>query len=285
MPSGSARPRGEGGSYRGYPGGEGMGYPGGGQLDPASDILFRFFDFTAEEGKTYQYRVALELENPNFELSDALLKDPRLREGKVRFSPFSEPTKPVKVTLPSAEVVAGPVKPARVELGAAEAATLILLQRERASGAFVTHTFNRIEAGQVLNLRGDKIKYEKPTGIVADESLPSLEFHSDALLVDLKGGGDRGWPGEALLLDAGGRLTLHSEIEPLKMPVLFDENDPQAVPPPMPKPVFGFAFESKKLEYIYNYEHPSTSSEGTSPFGDLLSPMGTPRKGPAARGP
>jgi hypothetical protein len=266
-----------GGMQRGYSGEYGA---GGQMMDPASDILFRFFDFTAEEGKTYQYRVALELENPNYELSEALLKDPRLREGKVRYSPFSESTASVKMALPAAEVVAGPVRPARLESGAGESGTLILLQRERASGAFVTHTFNRVEAGQVLNFRADKIKYEKPSGMIAEDPLSSLDFRSDAMLVDLKGGGDRGWPGEMLVLDAEGRLTLRSELAPLKMPVWYDETDPEAVPPPMPKPVFDFAFESKKLEYIYNYEHPSTTPEGTTGFDLLSPPMSVPRRGP-----
>jgi hypothetical protein len=240
-------------------------------------LLFRFFDFTAEEGKTYQYRVALELENPNFELSEALLKDPKLREGKERFSAFSEATKPVTATLPAADVVAGPVK--------GESATLILLQRERAGGAFVAHIFGRLEAGQTLAFKVKDLKYEKPVGGVAEKPLAELDFQADALLVDLKGGGDRGWPGEVLLVDPSGRLALRSEIAPLKMPVVIDPDDPEAVPPTptVRNPPPAYAAEYKRLEYTYNYEPPA-ETDASGSFNDLLSP-GATRKSPMPRGP
>jgi hypothetical protein len=127
------------------------------EREATSDFLFRFFDFTVEEGKTYQYRVAVELENPNFNLSRPLLRDPGLSEGRYRYSPFAAPTAPVKVKPPSAEVLAGPVLPARLDTGRPEQARLILVQRERTAGAFVGHIFERMEAGQTLNFEVDKL--------------------------------------------------------------------------------------------------------------------------------
>ncbi len=201
------------------------------QVAQLSDILLRFFDFTVEEGHTYQYRVQVILKNPNHKLPLNLLKEPKYAAEEVLKTEFSEPTEPVRVTIGGGEVIAGPVRAARPEGGYADSATAIFRQRNRTTGALLAYTFNRVEAGQVLNFnvkdstnRG--IKFETPVGGI--DSAAEFAFQSDNLVLDLRG--DRGSPGEMLLLDASGRLTVQSEVG--------------ASP--------NFAGESKRLEDVYN---------------------------------
>src|SRR5262249_35152050 len=156
---------------------------------------------TVEEGQSYRYRVALLLENPNYTLTTAVLKNIALGKGEYRQSPFSEPSASVRISTPTSEVVAGTVRSGRAEVGQADSATVILRQRHRVNGSIVAHTFKGIEGGQMLNFKATNVKYEKIVGGVAATSLPEFSFTSDELLLDLKGGGDRGWPGELLLLD------------------------------------------------------------------------------------
>ncbi|MCL2624130.1 MAG: hypothetical protein FWD31_10745, partial [Planctomycetaceae bacterium] len=61
--------------------------------------LFRYFDFTVEPGKSYQYRVRLAVKNPNFRLTDKFLDG---EAAKTKLEPglwtdFSYPSGPVAV--------------------------------------------------------------------------------------------------------------------------------------------------------------------------------------------
>jgi hypothetical protein len=77
-PGGSGMYPGEGGMYPGeggmYPGGSGMypGGPGGYGMNPELQrpvpyYLLRYFDFDAEPGKSYQYRIRLVMRDPNYQ--------------------------------------------------------------------------------------------------------------------------------------------------------------------------------------------------------------------------
>ncbi len=302
MGPGGAMPKGYGGSSGGQSGGGGMG-PGGAtpsgygssggqygggvsnpfgpktkqnqgagvvanqvQVAQLSDILLRFFDFTVEEGHTYQYQVMVVLQNPNHKLLPGVLKDPNLAKEEFLRTAYSKPTEPVRVTIGGSEVIAGPVKPAKIEGGVADSATAILRQRDRSSGALVAHTFQKLEAGQVLNMpvkEFKEIKFEKPVGGV--DALQQFTFQSDNLVLDLRGTGDKGWPGEMLLLDSGGRLVLGSEV---------GKSNPN------------FAAESARLESVYNQQQPTSPTEagsGLSGFGSIGSPLGLPAPTPAGK--
>jgi hypothetical protein len=60
-------------------------------------LLVRFMDFTCDRGNSYQYRVRLEMRNPNFNKPIDELEQPELATQRTIFSEWSEPTKPVYV--------------------------------------------------------------------------------------------------------------------------------------------------------------------------------------------
>lgn len=121
MPGASAGPP-------GYPGAPGAGRPGakGKQEDPLKKLLdaaekgeqgkalrefiekrvradgelllFRYFDFSVEPGKTYRYRVRLVLNNPNYgRLPSEANGEAQVVEGETRTTEWSEPTPPVSI--------------------------------------------------------------------------------------------------------------------------------------------------------------------------------------------
>lgn len=63
-------------------------------------LLVRFMDFTVERGFAYQYRVRLEMKNPNFNVSIDELADPSLGAEPTLFSDWSDSTPETFVTLP-----------------------------------------------------------------------------------------------------------------------------------------------------------------------------------------
>ena len=69
------------------------------RFDAAGELLlFRYFDFGVEPGRTYRYRVRLELANPNYgkRISDAGGLQ-HVVEGETRMTPWSDITTPVTV--------------------------------------------------------------------------------------------------------------------------------------------------------------------------------------------
>jgi hypothetical protein len=60
-------------------------------------FLFRYIDFAVEQGKTYRYRVRVELANPHFGLPPDELEDYALAEREVLETDWSEPSGPIDV--------------------------------------------------------------------------------------------------------------------------------------------------------------------------------------------
>jgi hypothetical protein len=60
-------------------------------------LLVRFMDFTCDRGNAYQYRVRLEMRNPNFNVPIDELEQPELATQRTIFSEWSEPTTPIFV--------------------------------------------------------------------------------------------------------------------------------------------------------------------------------------------
>ena len=65
--------------------------------------LFRFFDFSAQPGKSYRYRVRLVLRNPNHNVPAQYLTNAQLAKGETRVSPWSEPSD--IVTIPRVKLI------------------------------------------------------------------------------------------------------------------------------------------------------------------------------------
>lgn len=61
-------------------------------------LLFRYLDFDIIPGRTYRYRVRLELKNPNFARPVTRATGPNVVEGATRLTPWSDPTEPVRVS-------------------------------------------------------------------------------------------------------------------------------------------------------------------------------------------
>jgi hypothetical protein len=80
--------------------------------------------------------------------------------------------------------------------------TLILLQRDAKLGAQVSHAFQNMQAGQLLDLRASRARYEHLIEHVG-VPLEKYDFKSGDVIVDLKAGRD-----EMLVLDSDGSLTL-----------------------------------------------------------------------------
>jgi hypothetical protein len=62
-------------------------------------LLVRFMDFTVERGNAYQYRVRVEMKNPNYDHPIDELEDPALGVEPTLVSDWSKPTPPVFVPL------------------------------------------------------------------------------------------------------------------------------------------------------------------------------------------
>lgn len=60
-------------------------------------LLFRYLDFDVRPGTTYQYRVQLQLANPNFERPHQYVIDPEITKDRLLTTPFSQPTAEVAV--------------------------------------------------------------------------------------------------------------------------------------------------------------------------------------------
>lgn len=173
--------------------------------------LFRFFDYTVEAGRRYQYRVQLALHNPNYGLREIHLSSPNFGKDPYKLSQWSEPTRPIAIPRDN-DVLAGPVKPTR---GVSEpVANVILHQWDPETGLTALERFELMR-GQLANYDAMKVPVDDPTG--NNEEPLEISFQTDTVLLDIVGGDTLGKsridePGELLLFDADGRLVVRSEI-------------------------------------------------------------------------
>ncbi len=277
---------GEGGRMPYQPRGQGMppgvygegGYGEGGYgaegsmgMDPTAlpkYKLFRFFDMTAQWGKSYRYRVQLLLNDPNrardpkmdpspLTLSDEVLarvkqlnaSDP-MRKSFWRETEWSEPSD--VITLPSLpqKMLAGSVK-APSEMQLPLAGTMYKFQK---SGSEPTATVLSViwdkdlaieVPGELEVSRASVLNFTKSADVLHPVSLElkaldNYTFTTDATVVDIRGGdvlpgGDRKnpltAPGEILILDRSGNLQAHNEIDEVsdyRKSLLIAETPPAA---------------------------------------------------------
>lgn len=178
--------------------------------------LVRIFDFDVEPGKTYQYRVRMILNNPNFGLADKFLKNVDSKKEKYRETAWSEPSPPVSIQAPDEIMFAG-VQPAHGIKDTTIKVKLMTLDPDMGVPAVIEEDVPR---GTVLNI-SKTVKV--PDLINRKNVLHEVNFETDALLLDIRGGRafsqrDKSLtePGEALYSDRNGKLIAHNELDDLE---------------------------------------------------------------------
>jgi hypothetical protein len=185
--------------------------PGRGGESPVADQttpykLFRFFDFSAQPGKQYLYRVCLELSNPNKGLKSAALKSPELANDTLLKTKWSEPTGVISVPRDTRILLLAVNRALR---GSSEPSGRILVTKWiLKNGAEVSDEF-AVTRGQVANFSGGTLKADFLSGATAvdfrgGERLVSLPSRKVGILTS---------PGELLLLNADGTLTVRNELD------------------------------------------------------------------------
>jgi hypothetical protein len=226
-------------------GGEGHGHTA--DVMAVEYLLLRFFDFKVEPGKRYSYRVKLLLANPNYKCEVRYLTSPALAEKTFIDTEWSEPCPPVFVPRDD-RLLAGPVKAPTRAFGAEPVATVTLVKWMAEHGTETSQEF-KIVRGQLANLSSEASALADGEGgegagggLIDDaattkakkkdkDSGPRINFKSDALLLDIRGGAKWGnqtfEPGELLVLDWDGRLVVRSEIDDISLlpkPKAFKED-------------------------------------------------------------
>jgi len=233
---------GEGGTGR-FRGGVGMNELAGegmmGMEEQMPDfLLFRFFDYTVEAGKSYRYRVRLMLVNPNYGIEPKFLADPALAEKQwIEKDRWSEPTPAITVPR-DARVLAGNVH-TRIRDTDEPSGMVAIVKWMEETGQDVDKDF-RVVRGQQLDYPGTVIREPKRNprdvepeggdllgGRNADATEPEepekIDFLTEMLVLDLVGGNrlpgrDRSMtePGSILVMEHDGTLAVLSEAEDKK---------------------------------------------------------------------
>lgn len=218
----------------------GMQGPGGANAPLVEHRLFRFFDFKAEPGKTYRYRVKLVLKNPNGGVPPRFLESHDLAKGESREAEWSEPS-PAVTVIAGNRLLAGTVSPGRGEPTGHVLAKLF----DADLAAEIRRLFD-ISRGSVLN------ELEAKVGLSEAENSPPkaamLDFETDAVVLDMFGGdkipGARNKdpraeqpkiPGHFLVLDNDGDLrTLVQSTDAGMFETEAEEAERQRAPPEGP---------------------------------------------------
>jgi len=211
-------------------------------------LLFRFFDFSAEPGKHYRYRVRLLLSNPNYNVETRFLVDPGLSEARWLQTEWSKASD--VVTVPTDDRILGvAVNPSRISKRP-PSAKLGIIHWDADTGEKSLDEFNAFR-GQYLNYMnrivkeaqkpslslfvGEKRSTEKKTR----SRIKTADYITDATLLDMMGGGklskkgSQTEPGAILLLSADGSLVVHKELDDLPKLRKFKESK-QNLPPTKP---------------------------------------------------
>lgn len=225
---------GEGGR-RGIPGRNPMqgaaGYGAQGEVDTTPEnLLFRFFDFTVQEGRRYRYRVRLALWNPNKDVRAKYLVDAKLATETVRLSDWSQPSPVISVTSYNT-ILVGPVKPADKVYEPRANVVVVQLDKElgvkaidecreprRYPGEIEKKAMTMLSRGQLLNYTANVDVFHPLTNRVEKKD---IRFDPNVILLDLRGGeplsanprDKEKAPGEVLFLDQNGWLMVKSELE------------------------------------------------------------------------
>ncbi len=237
--------------------GDMMGGMGGGGAMAGRSIpdykMVRFFDFNAEPGRIYRYRVRLLLEDPNHPNirihedypqhiapplrsldEDVVARINQLNDAEhnqfFRETEWSDPTAPVSVPDPT-QVFAGTTlyqamsrdQDQRAFMDKEPLGTLKPVVWDSVRGVDIPHNYT-VYRGSVLNQTTD-IEYAHPVSTVIN-AVESFDFTTNLFVGDIRGGellpgSSRDWqvltPGEFALIDGAGNLIVRNELDDMEM--------------------------------------------------------------------
>lgn len=189
------------------------------QAERITHKLLRVFDYSVKPNKKYRYRVKLGLDNPNYGVHPRHLKNPAAPENKQQIRLAAEWSEPSEVvTIPAGYgVLAGNVESSR------DPWAKVLLTAIKDDGV-VAAAEVRVQRGTVANKR-EKVEAIDPRD-GSRQPAAFVDFNTNTVVVDIFGGklvsgpkrrteSPLAAPGEVLLLDAGGNLVVHNDIDDL----------------------------------------------------------------------
>lgn len=214
-------------------------------------LLFRYFDTTVESGVKYKYRVALALANPNKDVEDRLLANPKVKEKPYLLTEFTPWTDPIAVPRDDRLLFVGVkpaagAKPAEADIRPIKwlketgntvwsekltprgQLTAFLQLATKSPQADSTTGSNTTAADSLLMPAGrdtGKPAAKKPERKKPDASAgpmgPAADFLSNMVVLDFRGGDkipnckdkQATKPGEIILLDPDGTIVVRNELD------------------------------------------------------------------------
>ena len=193
-----------------------------------SFYLFRFFDFNAEPGVTYQYRVKLILFNPNWKLETNLVEDPTTVDQMTVQSAFSEPSNSVALGTESRVLVESITPASSPWLDPKVTVSSLFFSTEDAQESVAEG--KKLARGQMANWPREKhnpidlngagiTRMDSVLGTTGKKDKKGKgvdNHHSDLCLIDAFGGQEVQagaykvqTPSEAFFLDPNGLIQIH----------------------------------------------------------------------------
>ncbi len=179
-------------------------------------VLLRLFDYTVQPGRKYRYRVTLSMVNPNSGVAPQFLENPESAKVSELSSQPTDPT--AVVTVPDGhDLIAGPVDGGTRYT---EPTAKILVTAIDANAGLKAATELEVRRGAVANTGPVTVKVPHPLDNTPEELTRS--FESNIMILDIHGGKDvtrrrhdppLTSPGEILILDASGNLSVRSELD------------------------------------------------------------------------
>lgn len=186
--------------------------------------LFRFFDFGAEEGHTYQYKVVLYLANPNYGLDVNLVEDGNAVLKPTIVSAESKPSNLVSLGSES-RILAESIEASGLTQEPKITISSIYFRTDNAKESLVGG--KRMVRGQIANFPrqahkpldlGSSMTYSTTTDIGRRTDRLFDDHESNICILDADGGEriagtEFRAPAKMLVMEPNGLLTLHNETE------------------------------------------------------------------------
>jgi hypothetical protein len=215
--------------------------------------LLRFFDFSVEPGKKYQYRVKLALQDPNFNMPqgvlDAAVLDRQAKEAAAakaaktdkpwyrKVEKWSDPSPAVGIPM------AGNVRLAETKIPSAdklndEPVVKLLVEAfdvDDAGSPIQAAAEKDVRRGYVANMVQDAEYLVDPTMI---DTQANFKFFTGMTLLDVDGGGklakDMTYPARVLVMGPAGEMYIRSDMEDKPYVdshrMIFEKVDPRRTP-------------------------------------------------------